>query len=440
MKVEPVVYLNINGTVSLIPRTADIFSVEDFNKLEAEYFSFKYYQTSSNTFEKCVSNTFLKHFKKPFMLISDSFGIPQFSKLKFDEDTITKFNTDGLHIFINEPLVKYTGKRRTVDKSNLTAKTLNDFNFSDARFEMTEYASENLKSFPLDSIDDLIVNNNLTNVYVYTPDYNAREFLNKSYPTINMFCQDVFLSEYVKEINALPDNNKQPLAYKFMSTNWRYASQRHLAMTYLINFPGKYSWHYKGTFDQLNSGLWFDLNLWPADILDKIKAGVDTLNKTVPLSLDFTVTEAASINGTFGDWLLLPTYDTKPFYTSATCFADTFCAVINECDVPDPTANISEKTLLAVKYKRPFVLVGQPNSLEYAKKLGFKTFGEFWDESYDLETNHEKRLIKVFQTIDSINKLSLAQMEELYTQMLPVINHNYSNLKRLARSETWPVF
>lgn len=440
MKVEPIVYLNINGTVSLIPRTADIFSIDDFETINAEYFSFKYYQSSADTFIKCVSNSFLKNFTKPFILITDSFGIPQFSKLKFNRETVDILNKDGLHIFINEPLVKYTGHRRIIDKSNLNASTLKDFEFTDARFEMTDYAITNLKSLQLDSITDLINTNNLSNVSVYTPDYNAGIFFSKNYPAIKLYCQDVFLSEFVKEIALLPNASKTAFTYKFLSTNWRYASHRHLIMSYMIHCSGKYSWYYNGTFDQLNNSLWFNLNQWPPAIVDKIKAGLDLLNKSTPINLDFTVSTPVSIEGHFGDWLLLPSYDTKPFYTSAECFDNVFCAVVNECDFPDPTSNISEKTLLAIKYNRPFIIAGQPGSLAYAKLLGFKTFDKFWDEGYDLETNHEQRLLKIFKVIDYIESLDFEQLEEMYKEMLPIIEHNYNNLILLADSETWPVF
>ena len=440
MIIDPIVYFKIQDDISVVPRSGDVFSLEDFKKTNPEYSSFKCYATSINILEDMVANTFLKDFKHPFAVLADSFGIPQFDKLKFDQHVVDVLNLEGLHIFINEPLVKYLGERKIIDKSNLSAETLNNFVFSNIRFETTEYARENIRSFQLDCVEDLIDGNNLTNVSVYTPDYNASSFFKNRYPNIKLYCQDLFLAEYISTISSYKDLDPSPIEYKFMCTNWRYAPQRHLTMAYLAHTPGKYSWYFKGSFEQLNNQLWFDLAKWDKDMLEKVRSGIDILNSKSPLNIDFDIKDAIDIEGKLGDWLLMPSYDYKPFSSESDLFKGVFCPVVNECDFPDPTANISEKTLLPIKCKKPFVLVGQPGSLEYAKKLGFKTFSEFWDESYDLETNHEQRFIKVFNTIDYIDSFSIEQLEEMYNQMMPILEHNYNNLKRLASSKTWPLF
>lgn len=440
MTIDPIVYFKIKHDILVVPRSGDVFSPEEFKKIKREYSSFKCYETSINILEDMVANTFLKDFQAPFAVLADSFGIPQFSKLRFSNEIVDILNTEGLHIFINEPLVKYLGERKTIDKSNLSADTLNNFVLSNIRFETTEYAKENIKSFQLDCIQDLIELNNLTNVSVYTPDYNASVFFNRIYPRIKLFCQDLFLAEYISTIAGYKDLEPCPIEYKFLSTNWRYAPQRHLTMTYLVHTSGKYSWYFNGSFEQLNNQLWFDLNNWSTDMLEKIKSGIDKLNDTAPLNIDFDIKTTVDIQGQLGDWLLMPSYDFKPFASETDLYKGVFCPVVNECDFPDPTSNISEKTLLPIKCKKPFVLVGQPGSLDYAKKLGFKTFSDFWDESYDQETNHEQRFIKVLKVIDYIDSFSIEQLEEMYAQMTPILEHNYNNLKRLASSKTWPLF
>jgi len=440
MIVDPIAYFRINGNVLIVPRSGDIFSLEEFKALDIEFSSVKSYQSTINIFEDMVANTFLKDFQKPMAVLADSFGIPQFSKLKFSKEIVNALNNDGLHIFINEPLVKYLGERKTIDKSNLSADTLNNFVFSNIRFETTDYTKENIRSFQLDCVQDLIDLNNLSDVSVYTPDYNASPFFKNRYPKIKLFCQDLFLAEYISTIASYKDVAPDPIEYKFLSTNWRYAPQRHLTMSYLVHTPGKYSWYFNGSFDQLNNQLWFDLNKWPKDMLDKIKSGVELLNKTAPLNIDFDIKTTIPIEGKLGDWLLMPSNDFKPFASETDLYKGVFCPVVNECDFPDPTANISEKTLLPIKCRKPFVLVGQPGSLEYARKLGFKTFDDFWDESYDQEPNHEQRFIKVLRVIEYIDSFAIEQLREMYTKMLPIIEHNYDNLQRLASSKTWPLF
>jgi hypothetical protein len=440
MKVDPIVYLRIHETGFIIPRSGELFTIEKFKTLNAEYSVFKNDQTSVDTLLNIVSKTFLKDFKKPFIVMADSFGIPQFSFLKFDPEIVKILNQQGLHIFLHEPLVKYTGKRRIVDRTNLTPNFLKEFTLTDIRFEMTEYAKETLKSFQLDCVNDLLLNNNLTDVSVYTPDFNAKTFFAQSYPNIKLYCQDLFLSESISEICALEESAPTDITYRFACSNWRYAPHRHLVMAYLIHYSGKYSWHFRGTFEQLNNQLWFDLTKWDTDLFKKISEGLDILNSQVPLNIDIDIPNATDIEGHLGDWLLLPSYDLKPYYTTPKVYENVFCAVVNEGDVADPTSNISEKTLMAIKHRRPFILAGQHGSLDYAKKLGFKTFNDFWDESYDTEVNHERRLQRVLKTLDYVSSIPQSELEEIYKKMEAIIDHNYQNLKALASSKDWPKF
>ena len=38
----------------------------------------------------------------------------------------------------------------------------------------------------------------------------------------------------------------------------------------------------------------------------------------------------------------------------------------------------------------PFVMVSKKGTLKYLRDIGFKTFGDFWDESYDDEEDDNK--------------------------------------------------
>ena len=44
---------------------------------------------------------------------------------------------------------------------------------------------------------------------------------------------------------------------------------------------------------------------------------------------------------------------------------------------------ITEKTYRNIKYKKPFIIMGQHISLASLHKLGYKTFHPLIDESYD---------------------------------------------------------
>lgn len=89
--------------------------------------------------------------------------------------------------------------------------------------------------------------------------------------------------------------------------------------------------------------------------------------------------------------------------------------------------NTTAKSFKAIKHKRPFILtVGtQGNDLKHFKRLGFKTFSDVWDESYDKEIGI-KRLDAI---ADLCYNLSNRSVNELYEQTKEICDYNYSILQ-----------
>jgi hypothetical protein len=77
------------------------------------------------------------------------------------------------------------------------------------------------------------------------------------------------------------------------------------------------------------------------------------------------------------------------------------------------------------------ILVAPPRTLEYLKTFGFKTFDRWWDESYDQEEDHEKRLMKIFDVIDFINSKSLEELKTIYEEMRGILEHNDSIVRTI---------
>jgi hypothetical protein len=69
-------------------------------------------------------------------------------------------------------------------------------------------------------------------------------------------------------------------------------------------------------------------------------------------------------------------------------------------------------------------LLGSPFILDKLKSYGFKTFDKWWDESYDLETDDWLRLKKVYKTIQSIDKKTLAELKTMIIEMKDILEHN----------------
>ena len=58
-------------------------------------------------------------------------------------------------------------------------------------------------------------------------------------------------------------------------------------------------------------------------------------------------------------------------------------SIITESQYAEPRGIITEKTFNAIVALHPFVIIGTAGSLKEIQRLGFKTFPEYFDESYD---------------------------------------------------------
>jgi hypothetical protein len=84
----------------------------------------------------------------------------------------------------------------------------------------------------------------------------------------------------------------------------------------------------------------------------------------------------------------------------------------------------SEKTYKPIKYFQPFVLINGQYSLQYLRDMGYKTFGGYIDEGYDLEPNNERRIeLAVQASLDFINRPDL---HEVMKEMYPIFKHNHN--------------
>jgi hypothetical protein len=241
-------------------------------------------------------------------------------------------------------------------------------------------------------------------------------------------CEDTFIKN-ATVANVFDDSYTDDFTKKFINLNWRWTPHRNLIAAFLANSEAHISFVYKTDLTKLQSLPWFDINA--SEYSERLHKGVETLYKE-PLCLDIKVDELLDIiktpypvNSTVDDYFD-PSTDFLPIEKY---YKDIFCAVITESRFAQPTANYSEKVQQPMWYRKPFILMAPPGTLKYLHEHGYKTFSDFWDESYDSCTNHEERLYKIFEVIEYIESKSIEELKDIYKEMESILSHNRTQVE-----------
>lgn len=89
-----------------------------------------------------------------------------------------------------------------------------------------------------------------------------------------------------------------------------------------------------------------------------------------------------------------------------------------------PHQFLSEKTVRPILCATPFVLLAAQYSLKFLKSHGFKTFSNYWDESYDIIQDPSERFVKVLETVEYISNLDKNSIENIIVEMKEDLCYN----------------
>jgi len=79
----------------------------------------------------------------------------------------------------------------------------------------------------------------------------------------------------------------------------------------------------------------------------------------------------------------------------------------------------------------PFIINASVGHLSSLRKLGFKTFSDYWSEEYDYQEGVER--IKSIQKIcDDLSTLPQEEIQAMYQNMLPLLRDNRDCYKNLT--------
>ena len=115
-------------------------------------------------------------------------------------------------------------------------------------------------------------------------------------------------------------------------------------------------------------------------------------------------------------------------------YSDSYFSVITETTYHTDSGHdgvpfLSEKVFKAIAMQHPFILVTAPNTLQYLKKLGYKTFSPIIDESYDTELNDAARIIKIANEIQRLCDLSETELDSFLESARKICSYNHKILK-----------
>ena len=113
-------------------------------------------------------------------------------------------------------------------------------------------------------------------------------------------------------------------------------------------------------------------------------------------------------------------------------FLDTCINIVTETSFDFNELFISEKILKPILMYQPFIVLGPVDYLKRLKRYGFKTFSDFWDESYDDISDDTERFNKVRELILSLNEMSIEEMNELYQKTKEICIFNRQLHQRMS--------
>ena len=80
----------------------------------------------------------------------------------------------------------------------------------------------------------------------------------------------------------------------------------------------------------------------------------------------------------------------------------------------------------------PFIVLGNPGTLKYLKKLGFQTYDRWWDETYDDEEDLEKRIDKIVFILKRLSEKNHEDLIKVREEMRDINIKNRELFKKIV--------
>lgn len=116
-----------------------------------------------------------------------------------------------------------------------------------------------------------------------------------------------------------------------------------------------------------------------------------------------------------------------------------FVDIVNETFLTGAVFFCTEKTWRPILAHRPFITAGGQYHLANMRRLGFQTFSEFWDESYDTLAM-EDRIRAITDVMATISSWSGTELVSKLAAMKPILDHNFNTFLKLTQTKIAETF
>jgi len=111
----------------------------------------------------------------------------------------------------------------------------------------------------------------------------------------------------------------------------------------------------------------------------------------------------------------------------------TFVYITTETIVETGSLFISEKLWKPIVVGQPFMLLGGNGTLMYLRNLGFKTYGEWFDESYDTAISLKEKISIIVNNLNKYKDKTVDELKAIREQMKPICQYNQDLFKKLTK-------
>jgi hypothetical protein len=100
--------------------------------------------------------------------------------------------------------------------------------------------------------------------------------------------------------------------------------------------------------------------------------------------------------------------------------------------IDEQTIFFTEKIFKPILMHHPFMVVSRPGTLHYLRKIGYKTFSPYVDESYDLVEDDQARMMAVVKEVERLSAFTTEQWLEWQQNVKATVDYNYDTIMNKA--------